>query len=244
MSDETPALNIVIIGASGAIGRSFVSHFATFDKRSTIYAFSRSLRQFAFPNVKTCSIDLLKEETIKYAAGLAAEAAPIDVVILATGLLHHGDMMPEKSLSSLSSENLQTVFAINTFAPAMVAKYFLPKLSKDRRSIFAALSARVGSISDNHLGGWYSYRASKAALNMILKTASIELARKNKTAIVVGLHPGTVVSDLSEPFQRNVKSDKLFSSDYSVSKLVEVLDKLTPQDTGKVFAWDGEEIAF
>ena len=124
----------------------------------------------------------------------------------------------------------------------MIAKYFLPKLNREKRSIFAALSARVGSISDNQLGGWYSYRASKAALNMVIKNIAIEISRFNKKAIIVGLHPGTVDSNLSKPFQVNVPYGKLFTPEFSTQKLVEVLRSLTSKQSGKCFAWDGQEI--
>lgn len=124
----------------------------------------------------------------------------------------------------------------------MVAKHFLPKLAKDQRAVFAALSARVGSISDNQLGGWYSYRASKAALNMIIKNLSIEMKMRYKQAIIVGLHPGTVDSRLSKPFQANVPAGKLFTADYAVAKMLEVINTLTPENSGKYYAWDGKEI--
>ena len=124
----------------------------------------------------------------------------------------------------------------------MVAKNFLPKLAKDQRAVFAALSARVGSISDNQLGGWYSYRASKAALNMIIKNLSIEMKMRYKQTIIVGLHPGTVDSRLSKPFQANVPAGKLFTADYAVAKMLEVINTLTPENSGKCYAWDGKEI--
>jgi NAD(P)-dependent dehydrogenase (short-subunit alcohol dehydrogenase family) len=127
----------------------------------------------------------------------------------------------------------------NTVVPALVAKYFLPKLSKTNRSVFAALSARVGSISDNRLGGWYAYRASKAALNMIIKTAAIEMQRVNKHAIVVGLHPGTVDSALSKPFQARVPEDRLFTPAYAADRLITVLGQLQPADTGQCWDWQG-----
>ena len=131
---------------------------------------------------------------------------------------------------------------VNTIGPTLVGKYFIPFLRKDARSVFAFLSARVGSISDNKLGGWYSYRASKTALNQIIKNFSIEVKRSNINAIFVGLQPGTVKSYLSKPFEKNVKADKLFTPDYSAEKLLDVISNLTNGDSGKVFAWDGEEI--
>lgn len=176
------------------------------------------------------------------AAELAAKEKPLDLVIVANGILHDEGLMPEKALRDLSAKNFHRVYEANTITPALIAKYFLPKLNRDQPSIFAALSARVGSISDNQLGGWYAYRASKAALNMIIKNAAIEVGRRNKHAIVVGLHPGTVNSDLSKPFQSKVADGKLFTPDYSAEKLLDVLGNLSPEQTGKCFAWDGKEV--
>jgi NAD(P)-dependent dehydrogenase (short-subunit alcohol dehydrogenase family) len=126
--------------------------------------------------------------------------------------------------------------------PALVAKHFLPLLPRQGRSVFAALSARVGSIGDNRLGGWHSYRASKAALNMLIKNASIELARTRPDAVIVGLHPGTVDTGLSKPFQRGVAHNKLFTPEYCAERLIAVTDGLTRDDTGHVFAWDGARV--
>jgi NAD(P)-dependent dehydrogenase (short-subunit alcohol dehydrogenase family) len=124
----------------------------------------------------------------------------------------------------------------------LVAKHFLPLLARDRKSVFAALSARVGNISDNRLGGWHAYRASKAALNMLLRTLSIELARANPRAMYVGLHPGTVDTTLSAPFQATVPEGKLFTPEFAAARLLEVLDRLEPVDSGNVIAWDGQQI--
>jgi NAD(P)-dependent dehydrogenase (short-subunit alcohol dehydrogenase family) len=167
---------------------------------------------------------------------------PLDIVLVVNGILHDGDIMPEKSLRELSAEKLQHIFSVNTIVPTLIAKYTLPQLNNKDRAVFAAMSARVGSISDNLLGGWYAYRVSKAGLNMVIKNAAIEVARRNKEAIIVGLHPGTVESRLSEPFRSNVPKEKLFTPDFAAQKLSEVLQNLTPQSSGKCFAWDGEEI--
>jgi len=137
---------------------------------------------------------------------------------------------------------MKQVFAINTIGPALVAKHFLPLLDRNRRSVFAALSARVGSISDNRLGGWYGYRASKSALNMIIKTLAIELSRRNREAICIGLHPGTVDSRLSAPFQNNVAADKLFAPDLAATQLLEVVDQVRSEQSGRLLAWNGLEI--
>lgn len=142
----------------------------------------------------------------------------------------------------LTAEHLLRDYRVNTVGPALVAKHFLPLLPRDRRAIFAALSARVGSTSDNRLGGWHSYRASKAALNMILRNLAIELVRSHPQAIVAGLHPGTVQTRLSEPFQRGVQPEKLFTPEHSAGRLLSVLDGLAPADSGGVFAWDGTVI--
>ncbi len=225
--------NIVVFGASGAIGNAFTILLSEKYPNANLFAFTRN---------GAYQIDYSNEDSLAEAAELAAKQQPVDLVIVANGILHDGDIMPEKSLRDLSAEKFHRVFEANTITPALVAKYFLPKLNVNKPSIFAALSARVGSISDNLLGGWYAYRASKAALNMIIKNASIEIKRKNKKAIIVGLHPGTVDSDLSKPFQHNVPKGRLFTPKYSARKLLEVLENLTPEETGKCFAWDGKEV--
>lgn len=225
--------NIAILGASGAIGSAFTQCLSEKYPNASIFAFSRNGKH---------NIDYSSEDSISEAAELAAKDKPLDLVIIANGILHDDEIMPEKSLKDLSAEKFHRIFEANTITPALIAKYFLPKLSSDNTPIFAALSARVGSISDNQLGGWYAYRASKAALNMIIKNAAIEVSRRNKHAIVVGLHPGTVDSDLSKPFQGNVADGKLFTPEYSAKKLLDVLENLSPEQTGKCFAWDGKEV--
>jgi len=240
MSDSK--LNIAIIGASGGIGSALVRALAKQDNVDSIHACSRSRLNFALPNVFTQHIDLEDENTIEQAAIAGSTQNPYDLVIVATGILHDGVVQPEKALRDLSAEKFFRVFSINTIGPALVAKHYLPRLNKDRRSLFAAITARVGSISDNHLGGWYAYRASKAALNMIIRNASIEMARRNKAAIIVGLHPGTVKSELSEPFRKHVPQEKLFTPEYSATQLLTVIKQLSAEDSGKFFAWDGTRI--
>jgi len=233
---------IVVIGGNGAIGRALTRQLAQQFPQATVTVFSRRESEVRAPNIKHQVIDYAQETSFAEAAALAAKEGPLDRVIVATGLLHSDNFQPEKSLRDLSAEKFHRLFQANTILPALLAKHFLPKLNRENRAIFAAISARVGSISDNRLGGWYSYRASKAALNMILKNAAIETARRNKQAIIVGLHPGTVDSDLSKPFQGNVAEGKLFTPDFSAIKMLEVLEPLTPDQSGKCFAWDGREI--
>ena len=167
------------------------------------------------------------------------------MVIVASGILHDGaHLQPEKSWRDLSGPAMETAFRLNTIGCALVAKHFLPLMARNRKVAFAALSARVGSIQDNQLGGWYAYRASKAALNMMIKTLSIELARRNPNALCVALHPGTVDTRLSKPFQKGVPEEKLFSAAFSARCLLSVLDGLSPADTGGLYAWDGRRIPF
>jgi len=225
--------NIAVLGASGAIGSAFIRGLSNRHPNAHLFAFSRHGQHH---------IDYRCEDSIAQAAALAAKEKPLDLVIVANGLLHDGTLMPEKSLRDLSADKFHRIFEVNTITPALIAKHFLPHLNKEQPSIFAALSARVGSISDNQLGGWYAYRASKAALNMIIKNSSIEVNRRNKQAIIVGLHPGTVDSDLSKPFQSNVIDGKLFTPDYAAEKLLDVLKSLSPEHTGRCFAWDGQEV--
>ncbi len=163
-------------------------------------------------------------------------------MFVATGMLHNEKTSPEKALSSLTADAMAQLFAVNAIGPAIVAKHFLPLLAKGRKSAFAALSARVGSIGDNRLGGWHSYRASKAALNMLIRTMSVELRRRNPDALIVGLHPGTVATPLSAPFQKGVVEGKLFTPDRSARAMITVLDSLSPDDSGGHFAWDGVRI--
>jgi NAD(P)-dependent dehydrogenase (short-subunit alcohol dehydrogenase family) len=231
-----------IIGASGAIGGAFIRLIASKAGVEQVFAFSRFGANFDSAIVKSGFIDLLDEASIAAAAETAAIDGPLDLVIVAAGMLHEDGLAPEKSLRDLSADKFARAFAINAAGPALAAKHFIPKLRRGERAVFAALSARVGSISDNRLGGWYAYRASKAALNMILKNAAIEAARRAPHAIVAGLHPGTVESALSRPFQDNVSPGRLFSPEDAAARLLDVLERLEPKDSGKCFSYDGAEI--
>ncbi len=234
--------NIAVIGSAGAIGKAFTQQLSEHYPKATIHAFSRDATAVNHDNIIMHLIDYANETAIEQAAQRASEKAPLDIVIVSTGILHDDSLKPEKSLKDLTEKNLMHLFKINTILPALVAKHFTPKLNKVDQSLFAVLSARVGSISDNQLGGWYAYRASKSALNMIIKTAAIEVKRQNKKAILVGLHPGTVDSHLSKPFQANVPESKLFTPEFSALKMIGVLKRLTEDDSGRCFAWDGKEI--
>ncbi|MEM8827665.1 MAG: SDR family NAD(P)-dependent oxidoreductase, partial [Pseudomonadota bacterium] len=232
------AKTAVIVGASGGIGRALTEEILARGRYDTVHALSRS--GTAIAGTVPGRIDIEDEASIATAAETVGATA---LIICATGLLHDGDYGPEKNRRALSAPDLGRAFALNATGPALVAKHFLPLLPRKDRGVFAALSARVGSISDNRLGGWYGYRASKAALNQLIRTLAIELARQKPQAICVTLHPGTVDTRLSEPFQGNVPDGRLFTPEYSAERLLEVLDGLTPAQTGRLFAWDGDEIA-
>ncbi len=239
-------LNAVVIGASGGIGGALADELDRSQAVSRVFRLSRSSPGPAAASSSWMHLDLEDENTIAdAAAGVANAAGAIHLVIVATGILHDGDrLQPEKTWRTIRGSAMETAFRLNTIGPALLAKYFLPLLAKDRKAVFAAISARVGSIEDNQLGGWYAYRASKAALNMLIKTLSIELARVKPDALCVGLHPGTVDTALSTPFQGGVPQDKLFSPRKSARHLLAVLDQLTPDASGRQYAWDGERIPF
>ncbi|MBC6403484.1 MAG: SDR family NAD(P)-dependent oxidoreductase [Hyphomonadaceae bacterium] len=234
----------IIIGASGGIGTALVAHLAKSDCFCEIHALSRSGKVFDSGKVTSHRFDLTREHDLESESRNLKETGDFDLVVVAAGFLHSGTLGPEKNLRALSFEGFKTNFAINTIGPAMGAKYFLPLLGRESKSVFAALSARVGSISDNRLGGWYAYRASKAALNMVIKTLSIETARRSAYPIVIGLHPGTVDTPLSEPFQGHVAESKLFTPEYSAGKLLDVIDRVKPERNGELIAWDNETVPF
>ena len=234
--------NIVVSGGSGAIGAAFAAELARKYPNAVISSLSRTGLRSSDVRVRTVRVDYLDEASLRNAAERAGQYGPVDLIVAAGGILHQAGMMPEKSLRDLSADKLLTLYSANTVGPALIAKHFLPLMPRCRRAVFAALSARVGSISDNRLGGWYSYRASKAALNMIIRSASIEMGRRNPQAVVVGLHPGTVDSALSKPFQGNIGPDKLFSPQYAVIRMLEVLESLKASDSGHCYAWDGSRI--
>ena len=242
MSVLTQNFKAVVVGASGGIGREVVHQLARNRNAERIYAVSRTGAGFEAGNVESLKADITDEESLEKAAAKIAQDGAVEVVFVATGILHGDDIFPEKALKDINMAQMEDVFRVNTFGPALVAKHFCGLLGRKNPSVFAAISARVGSISDNHFGGWYSYRASKAALNMLLRSISIEVARRNKNAVILGLHPGTVDTGLSEPFQANVPEGKLFSPEYSVRSMLEVVDKAQGADTGKVFDYAGKEV--
>ncbi len=225
-------MSAVVIGASGGIGAALEA--ALIDEGIAVQGFARS-------ETGDRHIDLEDEASIAAAAGRITGSPTL--VVVATGLLHDGERGPEKTMRDLDPAWMARNFAINAIGPALVAKHVLPLMPKSGRMVFAVLSARVGSISDNKLGGWYGYRASKAAVNQLVRTLAIEDKRRNSSGIVVALHPGTVDTGLSRPFQGNVSPGRLFKPDRAAVQLLDVIDGLRAPDSGKLFAWDGVEVA-
>jgi len=242
----------LVQGASRGIGLEFVRQLLVRDAESQVLATCRrpeqakGLQELASSQptrLRLLRLDVTNEDTIETAAAEVADHTDhLHLVLNVAGVLHGSGFGPEKKLAQVRPEALRDVFEVNAFGPLLVAKHFHQFLRHGERSVFASVSARVGSISDNRLGGWYAYRGSKAAQNMFTKTLSIELARIAPEAIVVGLHPGTVDTDLSKPFQRTVREGQLISAESSVRSMLSVLDGLAREDTGKVFDFRAKEI--
>lgn len=224
----------VIVGASGGIGAALRDAVEDEGVYAQIHALSRS---------GGTPIDIEDETSIATAAARIGAGPPPALIVVATGLLHEGGHSPEKSYGELDPAWLARTVAVNAIGPALVAKHLLPLMPKQGRTVFAVLSARIGSISDNRLGGWYGYRMAKAALNQLVRTLSIEERRRNDRSIVVGLHPGTVDTALSRPFQGNVRPGTLFTPDRAASQLLDVIDGLKAPDSGKMFDFEGKEVA-
>lgn len=230
-----------VFGASGGIGLALCEALAARGTK-VIHAGSRVGQGPAVAGVHPFAFDLRDESSIAAAAETMRDAPP-DWVIVATGVLTLADGTgPERTYKRLDAATMAEVFALNTIGPALIAKHMLPLMPRGDRFVFAALSARVGSISDNRLGGWHSYRASKAALNMLLRNFALELARTHPQGVVAGLHPGTVDSALSQPFQSNLANGQLTASAQAADNLLAVLARLGPQDSGKVFDFRGDEV--
>ncbi|WP_394727865.1 SDR family NAD(P)-dependent oxidoreductase [Altererythrobacter sp. GH1-8] len=231
----------VVFGASGGIGRALTEALAQRGVER-VYAGSRSAIDFENKAIVPFTFDLTDEASIETVAQGMRDAPP-KLVLVATGVLTLADGTgPERSYKRLDPAAMEQVLRLNTIGPALIAKHMLPLFPRESRAVFAALSARVGSISDNHIGGWHSYRASKAALNMLVRNWAIEMGRTHKDAVVVSLHPGTVATSLSEPFQSNLPDGQLTSPEDAAANLLGVIDGLTPDDSGFQFDWKGERV--
>jgi len=242
----------IVIGASGGIGLALTERLLTDARFERVIACCRSpaasaeLQRLASdePALELASVDATRAETIS-ALGQTLKDRDIhpNLVIYSAGLLHRDEsFQPEKRLENIDADALHEVFAVNAFGPALVFKTLLPLMARRQPSVMAAISARVGSIEDNRLGGWYAYRASKAALNQIMRTTSIEARRRFKSCILACLHPGTTDTGLSKPFQANVPEGKLFSTGFVAERLLDIIDGLGIEDSGSFLAWDGKRI--
>ena len=237
-------IRALLIGGSGGIGSAFAEAIHNHHPHHTAWTTSRTPRADT-QNAMHSVVDITNEESIEALVRdlKAADYTP-NLIVDCTGILHTPEFGPEKTWRHLNIDTMREVFAVNTFGVALLGKHLLPILPRKERAVFATLSARVGSISDNRLGGWYSYRASKAAQNMMVKTLALEASRRWKELVCVSLHPGTVKTKLSDPFSSRVPPHKLFSAEQSVGYLIDVISKLEPEQSGGFFAWDGSAIEF
>jgi NAD(P)-dependent dehydrogenase (short-subunit alcohol dehydrogenase family) len=249
VSSENRRAIALILGATQGIGLGFVKHLLELPNISTVFATYRTPEaasallalEAAHPDRLICSaLDVTDEAQIaNLVQTIQATTQTLHWVINCIGVLHEGTLQPEKSLSQINPERLMQYFQVNSIGAILLAKHLMPLLKHHERSVFATISAKVGSIGDNQMGGWYGYRASKAALNMFIKTAAIEYGRKSPNTILALLHPGTTDTRLSEPFQLNVPPEKLFSTERTVAQLWTVLHQLEPAHSGQFFSWDG-----
>jgi NAD(P)-dependent dehydrogenase (short-subunit alcohol dehydrogenase family) len=246
--DDTIAL---VQGASRGIGLAFVRRLLDDPGIARLYATCRDpdgaagLQALAAEDERLVPLrlDLLDPDSIRIAADeVRAQSGRLDLLINCAGILHEGGMTPERSLADVDPDNMVRAFRVNALGALLVARAFEPCLRRSRAARFVCLSARVGSIGDNRLGGWYAYRSTKAALNQMIRTLSIQWRRLNRPILCVLLHPGTVATDLSAPFTRNYDPDKVFDPDRAARQLMDVLDGLGLDDSGGFFAWDGSPI--
>lgn len=245
MPKLNPNSTVLVVGANGGIGNALIERLSQQDI-TQIIAISRTRYQVpstATVPIRSYTLKDYDETSIQALAQTLKDAAvQLDWVLIATGLLHNQQHKPEKKLSQLKASALQALYQANAVVPLLWAQALLPLLPKRQIGLLAAISARVGSISDNRLGGWYSYRASKAGLNMLFKTLSIELQRSHANIIVSVLHPGTTATALSQPFQANVPAHKLFTPQQTAAYLLTVMEALQATDSGRFYDWDGELI--
>ena len=233
-------MNALIIGGTGGIGLAIIKQLLLIKPHAQIHATYLSHQpSYQHPQLHWHQINITIETDI---TKLAAQFTQLDIVINAVGILHTTEHLPEKSIQQFDMDFFNTNIQTNTLPTLLIAKHFMMQLKASPRSYFVTVSAKVGSIEDNKLGGWISYRSSKAALNMAIKTISIEWRTKLPHCGVIAFHPGTTASSLSKPFQRNVAPHKLFTPEYTAQCLLNLLATLTPQDTGKFLSYNGNSL--
>ncbi len=229
LSSFPQGFQALLIGASGGIGQALLQCLQTHPRCETVIGLHRHSKP---------AIDFDDEASVARAAQALQGQGPYQLIVNAAGVLHSSGFMPEKKLGDLNLAQLEATFRVNTFGPALVLRHFVPLLDA-QRAVLACLSARVGSMGDNRLGGWYSYRASKAALNMLVKTAAIEVARSKPHAVLASVHPGTVTTALSKPF----KGEQIGRpAQQAAREILHTLDQLQPADSGCFVAYDGARL--
>ncbi|NVK55013.1 MAG: SDR family NAD(P)-dependent oxidoreductase [Alteromonadaceae bacterium] len=240
-------MNLLVIGANGAIGKAVIEQLAETFSDARIFAVSRTTPTIsdALQNrVVPVKLDSQDETAIiRWLEQCTDDNIRFHHVVCTTGILHDDEVAPEKRLEDITSDALHHYFAVNTVIPALWLKHLVNFFPAEHSS-FTVLSARVGSIADNRLGGWYGYRASKAALNMLVKTAAVEYGRIAKHTSLICYHPGTVDSALSEPFQRNVKPEKLFTPAFTATQLVSIIEQRKVDNSPYFVDWDNKAIAW
>lgn len=242
-SDQGPAQRLaVVVGAGGGLGRAFVEELRDEPGWTAVVGVGRRRPEDwpDDPRLPFLAADLLDEEALADLASALSKLGVPGLVLIATGLLHEPGLMPEKAMKAVTADSLMRLFEVNTVLPALVCKHLAPLLPRDERSVIAALSARVGSIGDNRLGGWHAYRASKAALNMLIRCQAIELSRERPLAICAALHPGTVDTPLSAPFARASRSVEPPRT--AAAKLLKVVHRLEAADSGGFFDYAGAPV--
>ncbi|MEB3295745.1 MAG: SDR family NAD(P)-dependent oxidoreductase [Synechococcales bacterium] len=241
----------LVVGASQGIGLEFVRQLLGQNRCDRLYATYHDPQapllawatEYSDPRLQLLPLDVTDETQMRGVSQTIQATSPnLHWVINCVGWLHDTAGQPEKSLRQINPDQLVRYFQVNAIAAVLLAKHLQPCFKHRERALFATISAKVGSIGDNRLGGWYGYRASKAALNMFMRTTAIEYQRTCPGTIVVTLHPGTTDTRLSHPFQRNVPPEKLFSTERTVTQLLTVLDGLQNQDSGEFFSWDGSRL--
>lgn len=245
-------IRVLVMGATRGLGSAFVQRLLATPNVAQVWALGRAISardDLPFgdadgANLRRIDADLTDERSLARVAALVqAEGSPLDVVVHFAGVLHgEAGMAPERKLAEIQAEQVLLGFQINALGPLLLAKHLQPCLPKRGRCLWVNLSARVGSIADNRLGGWYTYRASKAAQNMFTKNIAIELGRRHRDLICIAYHPGTCATDLSAPFRGNVPAGKLFDTAQGVTYLWQLMDDLQAEHHGGFYAWDGAEI--
>ncbi|MGR5296459.1 SDR family NAD(P)-dependent oxidoreductase [Vibrio mediterranei] len=238
-------MNVLIVGASGGIGSALSQHILTHTNANVFATYRSAQLRVQHARLRWYALDVTAENDYgSLTMSLNVEVDHLDWVINCVGALSINEQTPEKNLKAVTSNNLMTSIQVNTMPTLLLAKHVLPFLRRSDAPRFATISARVGSIDDNELGGWYSYRCSKAALNMALKNISIEWGRLMKRSCTIALHPGTTDTELSLPFQANVPEKQLFAPEKTAGLLFHVLENLRPEDNGRFIAYDGSDIGW